>query len=60
MGTFARRPEPECLACAELRERVEELEKLTAHLKPRLRNDDAMREERRKMIAEGRYVPGLD
>lgn len=51
---------PECIACAELRKRVEELEKLTAHLKPRLRNDVAMRKEQRKMIAEGRYVPGLD
>ncbi len=48
-------PPTECCGCAELRERVEELEKLTAHLRPRLKNDRDMREEERQRAADGLY-----
>jgi hypothetical protein len=53
-------PRLPCVGCAELAKRVEELEKLTAHLRPRLQNDRAMREEQRRKAAAGIYDPDLE
>jgi len=55
-------PETTCGACVALTLNVEklitritELEKLTAHLRPRVQNDKAMREDHRRRALEGRY-----